>query len=254
MPLWSYAIANRPAPVKPNFCFRHLPEGTPDCAVNDKGRYPAARMSGNLASELRSGQYARHRVAPASDLALAHLVRHRREKSVGYNSMLLQTDAAPATPPPSIPPARQHPAPSSRGQRTGRRDWRQCLRGAAWSNRKPPCRHRRRRTVFNMVAAPVLPHRNQKVAASGRRRTSRTACANSAGPLFRVQAENRAPRFGIPIGCAETGKGRHDIEPADRDRPFSASAPLSDACEMMPRPSRSHCTAAPAMKIEPSSA
>src|SRR5919197_3146588 len=34
----------------------------------------------------------------------------------------------------------------------------------------------------------------------------------------------------------------------------SASGPTSDACSMIPNPSRSHCTAAPVTKIEPSNA
>ena len=33
---------------------------------------------------------------------------------------------------------------------------------------------------------------------------------------------------------------------------LAASGPTSDAASMMPRPSRSHCTAAPVTKIEPS--
>ncbi|CAB4554232.1 unannotated protein [freshwater metagenome] len=35
---------------------------------------------------------------------------------------------------------------------------------------------------------------------------------------------------------------------------LAASGPISDDCLMIPNPSRSHCTAAPVTKIDPSSA
>jgi hypothetical protein len=66
------------------------------------------------------------------------------------------------------------------------------------------------------------------------------------------QPEERATRLGIPVGCAEADEGRNQIDL------LAGSAlgqrPVSDADLMIFSPSRSHCTAAPAMKIAPSSA
>ena len=68
------------------------------------------------------------------------------------------------------------------------------------------------------------------------------------------QADDRAARALVPVGSAEPDEGRHQVHaarigharaPAPRSRRRSATRP---------RPSRSHCTAAPATKMLPSSA
>ena len=67
-------------------------------------------------------------------------------------------------------------------------------------------------------------------------------------------AGDEAARLGPPVRRAQAGQRRNDGDAAASRAP-SAPAPRSPAAlAMMPRPSRSHCTSAPAMKALPSSA
>ena len=110
-----------------------------------------------------------------------------------------------------------------------------------------------RSTVFAVAALPVPLHRVEQVAGLEGDRFQRGAGEFGRAGVAR-QAEDRAARLGIPMRRAEAGEGRHEI---DALRVGSACAGKLAAVGALPitfSPSRSHCTAAPAMKIEPSSA
>ena len=105
---------------------------------------------------------------------------------------------------------------------------------------RPRRRHRRHR--FHQVAGLVADRFQRRAGDFGDGR-----CRASARSM-------RAARLRVPIRRAEPGEGRHEIDAAasgSAARPArSVSAALGDQLS----PSRSHCTAAPATKIEPSSA
>ena len=67
------------------------------------------------------------------------------------------------------------------------------------------------------------------------------------------EAEDGAARVRVPAGGAQAGEGRHQVDAAASGR---AAATVSDsaAAPIARSPSRSHCTAAPATKMLPSSA
>ena len=110
-----------------------------------------------------------------------------------------------------------------------------------------------RSTVPAPRIRPVGAHRLEQVAGLVADRLQRGAREFGDAGIAR-QPENRAARLGIPIGRAEPDKGRHQIDllggigcGRERIRPRRRRAITFS-------PSRSHCTAAPAMKIAPSSA
>ena len=67
------------------------------------------------------------------------------------------------------------------------------------------------------------------------------------------QSENRAARVRVPIGRAEADEGRDHIDAVVIGH-LSGQTSVSAALAITPIPSRSHLTAAPATKIDPSSA
>ena len=60
------------------------------------------------------------------------------------------------------------------------------------------------------------------------------------------EPDDRAARVGIPVRRAEPGEGRHEVHAAGSRGTVAASASTSARLSMMPSPSRSHCTTAPA--------
>ena len=190
-----------------------------------------------------------HRPLPAQIVPLPLRRRHRRaEAPVECQAWRIPRPGQT----PAFRPASQA-APSAVVSRSsgGRPAHRGCRPGTAWSSRTPPCRHRRAAPAW--PAAPSPPAWPPAGRASGRRRIQR-----GAGELRRArragQAEDRAARLGIPVRRAEPDEGRHQIDIAGRDRPRRPARRSRAALPISLMPSRSHCTAAPAMKIEPSSA
>ena len=102
--------------------------------------------------------------------------------------------------------------------------------------------------------APVGAHRLDQRSRVWKQTLSSAARASSVGAGGAREAEQRAAHVGVPVRRAEADEGRHQIDVLRRDRRFAASGPVSRPRVMMLSPSRSHCTAAPATKIEPSSA
>ena len=82
---------------------------------------------------------------------------------------------------------------------------------------------------------------------------SSVARARCAAVVPRVIPVIDAARVLIPVRRAEPGERGHERHAVARGT-LRASASMSAALLMMPSPSRSHCTAAPAMNALPSSA
>ena len=109
------------------------------------------------------------------------------------------------------------------------------------------------------TVSAAAPRQSRRMASSRSRGLEADGFERGAGDLGRAgvagEAEDRAARLGVPPRRAEAGEGRHQI---DLLRVGSAGrrhrAGLVGAARRSPSPSRSHCTAAPATKIEPSSA
>ncbi len=79
--------------------------------------------------------------------------------------------------------------------------------------------------------------------------------AHDVGPVdVAGQADDDAAGVAAPVGGEESAEGRHEIAAAAVVARCRAMASVSAAFSIRPRLSRSHCTVAPAMAIEPSSA
>ena len=86
----------------------------------------------------------------------------------------------------------------------------------------------------------------------------RDALERGAGDVRRRRAardaDDRAARVRVPVRRAEAGERRHEVDAAGVGDARGERLDLRRASRIMPSPSRSHCTTAPAMKTLPSSA
>ena len=99
----------------------------------------------------------------------------------------------------------------------------------------------------------VRLHRRHEIDVLQRDRLQRGARDVGLGRAAR-QAGDEPARLGAPVRRAEPGQRRHDGDAARVGHRARQRLDLARACAMMPRPSRSHCTSAPAMNALPSSA
>ena len=89
---------------------------------------------------------------------------------------------------------------------------------------------------------------------SGRRSPRARPARGARGRVPRVRPDDRAARVRIPVRRSEAGQRRHEVDAVvgvERARPSPRSR---SAASMIPRPSRSHCTAAPVTNTLASSA
>ena len=110
-----------------------------------------------------------------------------------------------------------------------------------------------RSTVSARGGGPVGAHRLDQVAGLVADRFERGAGELGGAGIAR-EAIERAARLRVPIRRAEADEGRHEIDLLGRIGPLRRARPTPAAVAISLSPSRSHCTAAPAMKIAPSSA
>ena len=99
--------------------------------------------------------------------------------------------------------------------------------------------------------AGVGPHRFEQVARLEGHRLDRRA-GDVGGRRAAGDAEDRAAGIGIPVRSAQADERRHDDDAARVGHAARPAASTSADVLMMPSPSRSHCTTAPAMNTEPS--
>ena len=83
---------------------------------------------------------------------------------------------------------------------------------------------------------------------------SSVARARCARVVPRVMPDDGAARVRIPVGRAQPRERGHEEDAAGVGHARGERLDVGGACAMMPRPSRSHWIAAPAMKTLPSSA
>ena len=101
--------------------------------------------------------------------------------------------------------------------------------------------------------AAVLGHRRQQVAGLVADASS-AARTISAMPLSRVRPKIAPRASRVPVRRAEPGEGRHEVDAAACRSMPRGERSVSPASAISCSPSRSHCMAAPAMKMLPSSA
>ena len=173
--------------------------------------------------------------------------KRRSSRQVRCEARRIRTHARRRSPRDRPRRARSSPSPpAGRPARPG------CRRGTASSQSlaaMPPST----RSTVSAARRPVGAHRLEQVAGLVADRFQRGARELGDAGLAR-EAEDRAARLRHP-NTARRGRRRPAPDrPARPDRPAAASAFTSGAVPITSSPSRSHCTAAPAMKIAPSSA
>ena len=190
-----------------------------------------------------------HRTMPAAHQSLGRCAIHRGSNDVNRR-VEMNSSAVLHTSRRRVPPVRPRRAPSSRPCRAARpgtpsRSAWNCMsqsfaRAAVDAQRSrraaSPARHRV--DDFARFRRPSLRAR--------RARDARASCRASGRRWCRAQR--------LPVRRAEAHERRHEIHAVVRRRATAPALRFRRRVSMMPSPSRSHCTAAPAMKIDASSA
>ena len=149
-------------------------------------------------------------------------------------------------------PGRRRRAPSSPGCGGRLHGARRADRPAAAAAGPSPTRRRRR--AASVTVAPAAAAMASTTSRVWYAIASTTARARWARVVPRRDADDRAAGVRVPPRAAEAGERRHHVRRRRCRRPTRPAAPISAAAAMMPRPSRSHWTAAPVTKMAPSRA